>query len=56
VIKEEDTYGSDTGNGSWNGIVGLVISGNAEIAIAPIVVSKEKSEVVAFTNTLGFIR
>jgi hypothetical protein len=56
VIKEEDKYGSVTNNGSWDGIVELVISGNADIGVSPLFVTKEKSEVVAYTNTIGFIR
>jgi ABC-type amino acid transport substrate-binding protein len=56
VNKEEDKYGSDTGNGSWNGMVALLISGKADIGISPFIVTKEKSEVVAFTDTLGFLR
>jgi uncharacterized membrane protein YhiD involved in acid resistance len=33
-----------------------VISGIAHIGASPILVTKEKSEVVAFTDTLGFYR
>jgi ABC-type amino acid transport substrate-binding protein len=56
VIKEEDKYGSVTGNGSWDGMIGLVMSGNADIGVSPMFVTKEKSEVVAYTNTMGFLR
>jgi hypothetical protein len=56
VIKEEDKYGSVSGNGSWDGMVWLVISGNADIGVAAVLVTKEKSEVVAYTNTLGVLR
>jgi hypothetical protein len=56
VIKVEDSYGSNTGNGSWNGIVGLVMSGNADIGITFFYVTQEISEVVAYTYTLGYIR
>jgi hypothetical protein len=34
----------------------LVISGEADIGIGDFVVTKERSEVVAFTNTLGLLR
>jgi hypothetical protein len=37
-------------------MVALVISGTADIGVSPIYVTKEKSEVVAYTDTLGFIR
>jgi hypothetical protein len=36
-------------------MVALVISGNADIGISPFLVTKEKSEVVAFTDTLGIL-
>jgi hypothetical protein len=56
VNKEEDKYGSVTSNGSWDGVVGVVTSRNADIGVSSIFVTKEKSEVVAYTNILGFIR
>jgi hypothetical protein len=56
VIKEEVSYGSKSGNGSWNGMVALVNSGNADIAISDFLVTKETSELVESTYALGFIR
>jgi ABC-type amino acid transport substrate-binding protein len=56
VIKKEDSYGSNSGNGSWKGMIALVISGNADIGVAPFLLTKERSEVVDFTESLGFIR
>jgi hypothetical protein len=56
VIKEEDLHGSKSGNGSWNGMIALVISGNADIGVSVFMDSKEISEVVAYTDTLGIIR
>jgi hypothetical protein len=56
VFHEEDSFGSKTGNGSWNGMVGLVIGGVADIGVSAFYMTEEKSEVVAFTDTLGFIR
>jgi len=37
-------------------MVGLVSSGIAHVGAAPFIVTKERSEVVAFTDTLGFFR
>jgi hypothetical protein len=34
----------------------LVSSGIADIGVSVILVTKEKSEVVAYTDTMGFIR
>jgi hypothetical protein len=56
VIHEDDIYGSKSDNGSWNGMVGLVVSGVADIGIAGFIVNIEKYEVVAFTEQHGFGR
>jgi ABC-type amino acid transport substrate-binding protein len=56
VIKKEDVSGSITGNGSWNGMVALVMSGKADIAVSAFVRTKENSKVVAFTDSLGSVR
>jgi hypothetical protein len=56
VFHEEDYFGSNSGNGTWNGMVGLVIRGTADIAALELVVTKERFEVVAFTDTVRFVR
>jgi hypothetical protein len=45
-----------SGNGTWSGMVALVSSGMTEIGVSAFYVTKEKTEVVAYTDTLGFIR
>jgi hypothetical protein len=45
-----------SGNGTWNGIMALVSSGIADIGVGYFMMSKQSSEVVAFTDTLGFGR
>jgi hypothetical protein len=37
-------------------MVALLSSGIAHVGVEPFVVTKERSEVVAFTDPLGFIR
>jgi len=56
VFHETDSYGSKSGNGSWNGMVALVYSGVADIGIADFTVTKDRSEVVAFTDTVEISR
>ena len=56
MFHEADSFGSKSGNGSWSGIVALVISGIADIGIGDFVVTKKRSELVTFTDPLGFIR
>ena len=53
VFHETDSYGSMSGNRTWNGMVSLVYSGVADIGIGEFMVTKERSEVVAFTDTVG---
>jgi hypothetical protein len=45
-----------SGNGSWSGMVALVMSGVAHVGVEPLGVTKERSEIVAYTNTLIFSR
>jgi hypothetical protein len=56
VIKEEDSNGSDYGEGSRDDLVLMVNSGNADIGVTDVLVTKERSEVVAYTDALGLIR
>jgi ABC-type amino acid transport substrate-binding protein len=43
-------------NGSWNGMTGHVTSGIADIGVSVFYFTKERSEVVAYTDILGFVR
>ncbi|KHJ88798.1 hypothetical protein OESDEN_11399 [Oesophagostomum dentatum] len=44
-------YGNDVyGNGSWDGMIGEILRGEAEMAVAPLTVNFRRSEVVAFTK------
>jgi hypothetical protein len=56
VVHETDSYGSKSGNGSWNGMMALVSSGVADIGIGDFTVTKERSEVVAFIDTVEISR
>ena len=51
-----DSYGSKSGNGTWDGMIALVSSGVADIGVADFLVKKEKYEVVTYTDPLGFQR
>jgi hypothetical protein len=44
-----------SGDVTWNEVTALVNSGEAEIGIGYFLMTKERSEVVAFTNTIGGI-
>ena len=56
MFHEEDSYGSKSDNGMWNGMVALVSSGVADIGVGTFSVTKERSEVVTYTDTIGFLR
>jgi len=56
VFREADSLGILSGNGSWNGMTALVMSGIADIAVSGFYLTKERSEVVAYTDTLGVLR
>ena len=54
MFHEADSFGSKSGNGSWIGMVALVMNGIAHVGVEPFVVTKEKSEVMEYTKALGF--
>ena len=56
MFHEEDAVGSKSANGTWNGMMGLVSSGVAEIGVSALVVTKGRSEVVWYTDTLKSLR
>jgi ABC-type amino acid transport substrate-binding protein len=47
---KDGLYGTKTGNGQWNGMIGEVKNGHVDIAAAPITVSGEREAVVKFTD------
>jgi ABC-type amino acid transport substrate-binding protein len=56
MFHEADSAGSKSDNGSWNGMTALVSGGTADIGVSSFEVTKERFEVVAFTDTLGTLR
>ena len=48
-------------NGSWNGMIGELMRGEAQIAVAPLTIGSERKKAVQFTEpfliaALGFIQ
>ena len=56
MFHEVDSGGYKSGNGSWNGMMALVISGEADIGIGDFAMTKERFEFVSFTVVLGYDR
>jgi ABC-type amino acid transport substrate-binding protein len=56
VYQETVSYGTKIGNGSWDGVVGLVSNGVVDIGVGGFTVTKERSEVVMFTDTIEYSR
>ncbi|KAH7703927.1 ionotropic glutamate receptor GLR-7 [Aphelenchoides avenae] len=48
-LVEDDKFGSADDNGNWNGCIGELIAGKAEIALGPISVMAERENVIDFT-------
>ncbi|XP_022787771.1 glutamate receptor 4-like [Stylophora pistillata] len=42
-------YGALTENGTWNGMIGEIINGNANMAAAPVTITETREKVVDFT-------
>uniref|UniRef100_F1L369 Glutamate receptor, ionotropic kainate 2 n=1 Tax=Ascaris suum TaxID=6253 RepID=F1L369_ASCSU len=50
LVKDRN-YGNDIyGNGTWNGMIGEILRGEAEMAVAPFTVNFRRAEVVDFTK------
>jgi hypothetical protein len=56
VIHEADSFGSKFDNGSWSGMMAMVSSGIAHVGVEPFAVTRERSEVVAYSDVLGSSR
>ena len=56
MYHEAEAIGSKSGNGSWNGMVELVRSGVAHVGVDPLSITKTRSEVLVFTDTVVFVR
>ena len=56
MFHEEDTVGFKSDNGTWTGMIGRVSSGEADISVLPLVVTKERAEEFAYTDTFKSIR
>jgi ABC-type amino acid transport substrate-binding protein len=54
VFHDADSFGAKSGNGSWSGTVAYVSSGVADIGVGFLIVKKEMSEVVDFTDPVGY--
>jgi ABC-type amino acid transport substrate-binding protein len=56
VFHEADSYGSKSVNGSWNGMIALVSSGVVDIGIEGFTATAQRSDVVAFIDTVELTR
>lgn len=46
---EDGSFGTMDDNGNWNGLIGALVSGSADIALAPLSVMAERENDVDFT-------
>jgi hypothetical protein len=54
VFQGADSYGSETKNGTWTGMMALVIRGKTDIAVGLFAVMKERYKVVDYLDTITF--
>ncbi|XP_024081270.1 uncharacterized protein LOC106673514, partial [Cimex lectularius] len=55
-ILRSASYGNQISNGSWNGMVGEVSQGKAEVSIAPLQLRNDRGKVVKFLVSLSTLR
>ena len=48
-LNEDNAPGAKNENGTWNGLIGDLIEGRADLAIADLTITFEREEVVDFT-------
>ena len=56
MFREAESFGSISDNGSWNGMMEQESSGIADVGLSSFLVTKDGSEVVAYTDALGFLK
>ncbi|KHN78858.1 Glutamate receptor 1 [Toxocara canis] len=49
-VVNDNKYGEKLANGSWNGLIGALVQSNVSAAIAPLIKTAEREEVVDFTE------
>uniref|UniRef100_A0A2C9JM66 Glutamate receptor n=1 Tax=Biomphalaria glabrata TaxID=6526 RepID=A0A2C9JM66_BIOGL len=49
-IVADNAYGAKLSNGSWNGMIGELISGVADLAVAPLTITAERERYVDFSK------
>lgn len=49
-VAADNNYGGKGSNGNWNGVIGKIVNGEADIAITTLSVTKDRLEVVNFTE------
>ncbi|RWS07679.1 uncharacterized protein B4U79_10386, partial [Dinothrombium tinctorium] len=48
-LSKDSAYGSNFNNGSWNGMIGEVYRGEADLALADLTITSKRQEVVDFS-------
>ncbi|GFS45404.1 glutamate receptor ionotropic, delta-2 [Nephila pilipes] len=55
VLPNDGKYGSRDNNGTWNGVIGLVQRGEADIGLATLTITENRWEAVDFSISYGII-
>ncbi|XP_022103507.1 glutamate receptor ionotropic, kainate 2-like [Acanthaster planci] len=49
-LVNDGNYGAETENGEWNGMIGELMQGQADLAVAPLTISYVREQVVDFSK------
>ena len=49
IISVDGTTGAPQQNGSWTGLLGMILRGEIQVADMPLVMSQERESIVDFT-------
>jgi len=52
LMPKDDSYGIETANGSWNGIIGMVINKVADIGVQALSITVSRYQVIDYTEYL----
>ena len=54
MFQGADSFGSENENGTWTGMIALVISGKTDIATGLFAAMMERYKVVDYSDTIAF--
>jgi len=56
IKSVDNSSGAQRKNGSWTGVIGMMVRGEVQVADIPLVATPERESVVDFTSPLANIK